>query len=38
MRHVNSFRELELYMLARELQNIIYEMTKSFPKEEKYSF
>lgn len=37
MGHVNSFRELEVYKLARELQHIIYELTRGFPKEERYS-
>lgn len=37
MNYVNSFRDLEIYKLAKELAIEIFEMTKSFPKEEKYS-
>lgn len=37
MPHVNSFTELEVYKLARKLQNEIYRMTQSFPKEEMFS-
>ena len=37
MVHAGSFEELDVYKLARELQHIIYELTISFPKEEKYS-
>ncbi|OQX95189.1 hypothetical protein B6I21_06715 [candidate division KSB1 bacterium 4572_119] len=35
--HVNSFRDLEVYKLARQLSLEIFEMTKSFPKAEMYS-
>ena len=35
--HVNSFRDLEVYKLARQLSFEIFEMTKSFPKAEMYS-
>lgn len=35
--HAKSFRELEIYKLARELSREIYEVSKSFPKEEMYS-
>jgi four helix bundle protein len=35
--HVNSFKELEVYRQSRELSNKIFELTKLFPKEEKYS-
>ena len=35
--HVNSFRDLEVYKLARELSLEIFEMSKSFPKAEMYS-
>ena len=37
MEHVKSFRELEVYKLAREMAHEIYEETKKFPKEETYS-
>ncbi len=37
MEYVNSFRELEVYKLARKLSMEIFEFTKSFPKEERYS-
>ena len=37
MKHVNSFRELEVYKLSRKLQSEIFDKTKSFPKEEMYS-
>jgi four helix bundle protein len=37
MPHVNSFTELEVYKMARKLQNEIYRLTQSFPKEEKFS-
>jgi len=35
--HAASFKDLEVYMQARELAKIIFEMTKNFPQEEKYS-
>lgn len=35
--HAGSFKELEVYKQARELARIIFELTKAFPKEEKYS-
>lgn len=34
---IESFEELEVYQLALELQQEIFELTKSFPKEETYS-
>lgn len=37
MEHANSFRDLEVYKLARKLQSEIFNTTKSFPKEEMYS-
>ena len=37
MGHVNTFEELEVYMRARRLSGRIYELTKSFPIEERYS-
>ena len=37
MEHVNSFKELVIYQKARALAKSVFEMTKSFPKEEMYS-
>ena len=37
LQHADSFKDLEVYKRAKELSNIIFEETKSFPKEEKYS-
>ena len=37
MGHVNTFEELEVYMRARRLSGRIYELTQSFPMEERYS-
>jgi four helix bundle protein len=37
MEYVKSFRELEVYKLARAVSGEIYILTKSFPKEEKFS-
>ena len=37
MAQINSFRELKVYQLAREQARVIFEVTKSFPSEEKYS-
>jgi four helix bundle protein len=37
MQHANSFRDLEVYKLARQLSFEIYEISKKFPKEETYS-
>lgn len=37
MAYVNSFRELEVYRLSRELAASIFEITKRFPNEEKFS-
>ena len=34
---IESFRDLKVYKLAFELQQEIFEITKSFPKEELYS-
>ena len=36
-KYVNSFKELEVYKLARKLAHRVYELTKKFPKEELYS-
>ncbi|MCK5033364.1 MAG: four helix bundle protein [Calditrichia bacterium] len=35
--HVKSFRDLEVYKLARQLSLEIFQTSKKFPKEEKYS-
>lgn len=35
--HAASFKDLEVYKQARSLSQQIFEMTKTFPKEEKYS-
>jgi four helix bundle protein len=35
--HVNSYRDLEVYKLARQLSRDIFETSKRFPKEEMYS-
>ncbi len=37
MEYVKSFRELEVYKLSRQLSKEIFELTKAFPVEEKYS-
>ena len=37
MEHANSFKELVVYQKARTLAQSIFEITKSFPKEEMYS-
>lgn len=37
MAFVESFRDRDVYKLARELAKEIFELTKSFPKEELYS-
>jgi len=37
MPYVNSFRDLEVYQLARQLAKEIFEIKKDFPKEEIYS-
>lgn len=37
MTHAKSFRDLEVYKLARELAKEIFQITKNFPKEERYS-
>jgi four helix bundle protein len=35
--HVNSFKDLEVYKLARQLSLEIFKISRSFPKEEMYS-
>jgi four helix bundle protein len=37
MSYVKSFRDLEVYKLAREVSKEIFFLSKSFPKEETYS-
>jgi len=37
MEHAKSFRDLEVYKLARQLSREIYEISKGFPKEEMFS-
>ncbi|NBC67159.1 MAG: four helix bundle protein [Bacteroidetes bacterium] len=37
MAYVDSFRDLEVYKLSRELASSIFELTKRFPNEEKFS-
>ena len=37
MSHVNSFRDLEVYKLAAQLAREVFEISKTFPKEERYS-
>ena len=37
MEYVNSFRELEVYKLSREVSKEIYFLSKSFPGAERYS-
>ena len=35
--YVKSYRDLEVYKLARQLAKEIFEITKTYPKEERYS-
>lgn len=37
MAYVDSFRDLDVYKLSRELASSIFEITKRFPNEEKFS-
>jgi four helix bundle protein len=37
MEYVKSFRDLEVYKLSRQLSKEIFEVSKTFPKEEMYS-
>ncbi len=37
MEYVKSFRDLEVYKHSRQLSKEIFEITKKFPKEERYS-
>jgi len=36
-KYARSFRDLEVYKQSRELSGKIFQLTKNFPKEEKYS-
>jgi len=35
--HVNSYKDLKVYKVVRELSKEVFELTKSFPAEERYS-
>ena len=37
MEHAESFRDLEVYTLSRQLAKEVFEVSKGFPKEEMYS-
>lgn len=37
MEKIESFEDLEVYRLAQELQQEVFELSKTFPAEEKYS-
>ena len=37
MKYVKSFRDLDVYKLARVLSEEIYNLTKEFPRDERYS-
>ncbi len=37
MKHADSFKDLEVYMLSRQLAKEVFEVSKGFPKEEMYS-
>jgi four helix bundle protein len=37
LRHVKSFRELIVYQKARQASRTVFELSKSFPREEAYS-
>jgi four helix bundle protein len=37
MKHANSFRDLDVYKVSRELSREIFRLSKNFPKEEVYS-
>src|SRR5882762_1902344 len=37
MKHADSFKDLEVYMLSRQLAKEVFEASKAFPREEMYS-
>ena len=37
LKHANTFRDLEVYRKCRQVSQEIFELSKSFPKEEMYS-
>lgn len=37
MKHAKSFRDLEVYTLARQLAKEVFQASKMFPREERYS-
>lgn len=37
MTHVNSFKDLHVYVLTRQLAKEVFEISKEFPREERYS-
>lgn len=37
MAQINSFRDLNVYKLAREQARVIFQITQTFPKDERYS-
>src|SRR5262245_10919257 len=37
LHHANGFRELIVYQKARQASHLVFELSKSFPKEETYS-
>src|SRR5882672_2082951 len=37
MKHADSFKDLEVYMLSRQLAKEVFEVSKGFPREEMYS-
>jgi hypothetical protein len=36
--HANSFRDLIVYQKAKSVSRLIFELSKTFPNEEKYKF
>jgi four helix bundle protein len=37
MKHADSFKDLEVYELSRQLAKEVFEVSKGFPREEMYS-